>query len=227
MHRDEIDAALDAAEAALAAVDGPVKLGPTGFWKAVAAVKKNPSLIEEFADRMAAIDRTAFERWALLIVPIRPGTWLAVIGTIAGLAVITAGYYVAEPWNGLLLIGGTGILLVTTHGLGHLVVGKRAGIRFTHWFIGTLLRPQPGVKVDYATYVRTPANQRAWMHASGAIVTKALPFLMLGAAWGMEAPAWAWVALLLIGVVTVITDVVWSTKSSDWKKFRRERSYAG
>lgn len=225
MDRDEIGAALDRAEAAVTA-SGPVELRPTGFWKAVAAVKKNPDLAAPYADRMAAIDRAAFERWALFTVPIRLGTWLAIIGTIAGLAVITAGYYVAEPWNGLLLIAGTGIVLVTTHGLAHLFVGNRAGMRFTHWFIGTWLRPQPGVKVDYATYLRTPANQRAWMHASGAIVTKAIPFLMLGAAWGMEAPAWAWAALVLIGVVTLITDVLWSTKASDWKKFARERRYA-
>jgi hypothetical protein len=63
------------------------------------------------------------------------------------------------------------------------------------------------------------------MHASGAIVTKTIPFLLIGAAWGMEAPWWAWVALLAIGTVAIATDVAWSTNSSDWKKYRRERRY--
>jgi len=216
---------LDASEAAVAG-DGPVDLSATGFWRAVAAVKRDPSLADDFADRIAEIDRAAFERWALLTLPIRIGTALAIIGTLLGLAVITAGYYVDEPWNGLFLLAGTGIILVPTHGLGHLVVGAISGIQFTHWFVGTTGRPQPGIKVDYATYLRTSAAGRAWMHASGALVTKAIPFLMLGAAWGMEAPAWAWAALLVIGAATVATDVLWSTKSSDWKKFRRERRYA-
>jgi hypothetical protein len=224
--RDKIGAALDASEAAVAASE-PVDLSATGFWKAVAAIKRDPSLADDFAERIAEIDRAAFERWALLTVPLRFGTALAIIGTLLGLAVITAGYYVDEPWNGLFLLTGTGIVLVPTHGLGHLVVGAISGIQFTHWFVGTTGRPQPGVKVDYSTYLRTPAASRAWMHASGAIVTKAIPFLMIGAAWGMEAPGWAWVALLVIGAVTVATDVLWSTKSSDWKKFRRERRYIG
>lgn len=224
MDRDEIGAALDAGEAALAP-DGPGNLSGTGFWKAVAAVKQQPGLADGFADRIAVIDRAAFERWALLTLPIGLGTALAIIGTLLGLGVITAGYYVDEPWNGLLLLAGTGIILVPTHGLGHLVVGRLGGMRFTDWFIGTVRMPQPGVKVDYATYLRAPASNRAWMHASGAIVTKVLPFLLIGAAWGMEAPWWAWAALLVIGAGTIATDVVWSTKSSDWKKFRRERRY--
>ncbi len=64
------------------------------------------------------------------------------------------------------------------------------------------------------------------MHASGALATKAVPFLMLGAAWGMKAPAWTWVFLLLIGIVQVITDVTLSVKQSDWKKFNREMRVA-
>jgi hypothetical protein len=222
--KEEIRAALDAGEAAVAR-SADVDLAATGFWKAVAEVKREPGLADNFADRIGAVDRAAFEGWALLTLPLRLGTALAVIGTLLGLGVVAAGYYVDEPWNGLLLLAGTGIILVPTHGLGHLVVGRLLGIRFTHWFIGTVRMPQPGVKVDYATYLRTPASSRAWMHASGALVTKAIPFLLIGAAWGMEAPWWAWGALLVIGAVTVATDVLWSTKRSDWKKFRRERRY--
>jgi hypothetical protein len=99
-------------------------------------------------------------------------------------------------------------------------------MRFTHWFIADLARPQPGVKTDYASYLRTPARRRAWMHASGALTTKAMPFLMLGAAAGMSAPLWSWIALIGIGVVTIITDITMSTKRSDWKKFNREMAIA-
>lgn len=224
MTHDEIEAALAATEQALGQ-DGPVDLRSTGFWRAVAAIKRNPEEVDAFADRVGRLDRALFERWALLTVPFGLGTVLAVLATVAGLIVIGVAYYVDAPWNGLLLLAGFGIVVVPTHGLGHLVVGARAGMRFSHWFIGTVTRPQPGVKIDYATYLRTPANARAWMHASGALVSKAIPFLLLGAAWGMEAPGWAWAALIIAGIGMAATDVLWSTKSSDWKKFARERRY--
>ena len=47
MDRDEIGAALDASEAALDQ-SGPVNLSASGFWKAVAAVKREPGLADVF-----------------------------------------------------------------------------------------------------------------------------------------------------------------------------------
>ncbi|NNC75238.1 MAG: hypothetical protein HKN93_06970, partial [Acidimicrobiia bacterium] len=111
-------------------------------------------------------------------------------------------------------------------GLAHMVVGRLFGIRFTGWFVGSLGRPQPGVKVDYATYLRTPARQRAWMHASGAVLSKLIPFFALGPSLVMDAPWWTTTLLIVIGVGQIVTDIVWSTKASDWKKYRRELSFA-
>jgi hypothetical protein len=99
------------------------------------------------------------------------------------------------------------------------------GMRFTHWFIGKLTQPQPGVKLDYATYLRAPATSRAWMHASGAIVTKLMPFVFLGAAIAAGVPTWVVWSLVVIGLVVIGIDIVWSTKKSDWKKFKREMEY--
>lgn len=219
----EIGRALDAAESALAAGR---RLDGTGFWKAVAAVKRDPALVEAHAERIGRIDRAAFERWALLALPAATGTALMVAGTAAGLLLVLWGYYVEAPWNGLLLLAGTVITMVTTHGLAHLVVGRMGGMRFTHWFVGTIRRPQPGVKVDYESYLRVPARRRAWMHASGAVVTKAVPFLALGPAFVMPAPWWATALLLVVGVVQIATDALWSVKASDWKKYRREMEVA-
>ncbi len=218
------DEILARCEAALGG-DEPVDLAALGFWKVVAAAKRDPSLRDRLADRIAAVDREAFRRWALLSIPAGAGTAVMLVGTAVGLGVAAAAYGVGSPWNGGLLLVGTGILEATTHGLAHLAVGRVFGMRFTHWFIGSWTRPQPGVKVDYATYLRVPAGRRAWMHAAGALTTKALPFLMLGAGWAAGVPSWTLVALVVLGVVQIVTDVVWSTKTSDWKKFRRERRY--
>ena len=223
MDRARVEAILDAAEKAVSAGS---PLAPTGFWKAVAAVKRDQTLVEAYADRIARIDRASFKTWALVTVPLWLGNVLMIGGTLVGLALVARAYYLEGTGAGLMFLAGFGIVLVTTHGLGHLVVGSLMGMRFTHWFIGTLSRPQPGVKLDYATYLRAPAVSRAWMHASGAIVTKTVPFVFLGAALAADLPAWVVWALVVIGLAQIGTDLVWSTKASDWKKFRREMNLA-
>lgn len=223
MDPKSIDETLSEAEAALAQGRG---LGGTGFWSAVKSIKSDPGLVERYADRVAIVDQKAFLSWALLTVPVAPGTALMVVATLAGLAATVAAA-AAEDWVAIgLFYLGLVILLVTTHGLAHLAIGRWVGIRFTHWFIGTLMRPQPGVKTDYASYLRTEARSRAWMHASGAIVTKAVPLWMIAPALALDLPGWVVVSLLAITLVSSITDWLWSTKASDWKKFRREMEFA-
>jgi len=222
----QIDGTLVAAEAALASGGAKVDLGPMGFWKAVNAVKKQPEMIEVFADRIGKIDRQAFERWALLKLPDRVGTVLAVIATTAGSTLIAWSRGQDEGLQGIGLLIGTGIVLTATHSLTHWLVARLQGMRVLYWFVGTVRRPTPGIKVDYATYVRTPARRRAWMHASGAIVSKLVPLAALGVGWAMGAPTWALIVLGVLAVVQIVTDVLWSTKSSDWKKFNREMALA-
>lgn len=223
MDRARVEAILEAAEKAVS-IGSPV--APTGFWKAVAAVKRDPGLVEAHADRIARIDRASLKAWALVTVPLWLGNMLMIGGTAIGLTVVAWAYYLEDLAAGLVFLLGFGIVLVTTHGLGHLVVGSLLGMRFTHWFIGTLRQPQPGVKLDYSTYLRAPARSRAWMHASGAIVTKLMPFAFLGAALAAGVPTWVVWALVLIGLAQIATDILWSAKASDWKKFRREMALA-
>ena len=64
------------------------------------------------------------------------------------------------------------------------------------------------------------------MHASGAIATKFAPFVALAFWPGSDAPGWAAAVLIAIGVLQIVTDLTLSTKSSDWKKFAREKGVA-
>jgi hypothetical protein len=219
-----IEARLGAADAA---VEAGRSLAGTGFWAAVEEVKREPALASQYADRIAGIDQRAFADWPLVVIPIGLGTVLALIATGVGLALVGLSYLAdSSPTDIVLFYLGLVVLLGSTHGLGHLLVGRIVGIRFTHWFVAQVSRPQPGVKVDYATYLRTPARSRAWMHASGAITTKLIPFLLIGAAVAAGLPAWAVWALPVLGVAMIITDIAWSTKASDWRKFRREMGLA-
>ncbi len=215
----EIDAIIERAERA-----APGDLAGTGFWRAVAAVKGDPALVETYADRIAAIDDRAFGAWALVRVPLGPGT--AVMGAVVlvGVLFLAAAFPLGAPWDGLALLAGMGALAVSTHGLGHLAVGALCGIRFTGWFIGRG-RPQPGVKIDYGSYLRTPPRCRAWMHAAGALVTKVVPVVAFGIGVAAAAPTWALAILAAVTVLQIVTDVTLSTRSGDWKKFRREMRY--
>jgi hypothetical protein len=67
---------------------------------------------------------------------------------------------------------------------------------------------------------------RAWFHASGAIATKIAPFVAVALSPATNAPAWAVLAMAVYGVFQIVTDLRLSTKTSDWKKFSRERAVA-
>jgi hypothetical protein len=41
-----------------------------------------------------------------------------------------------------------------------------------------------------------------------------------------NAPAWAVLAMAAYGLLQIVTDLRFSTKTSDWKKFSRERAVA-
>lgn len=226
MDRAGVERALQAAELALAE-GGEVDLRTLGFWKAVNAVKKDSELVEEFTDRIGTIDQQAFERWALLKVPTGIGTTVMVLATLVGFLLVGWSYRLSSISQSLALLAGTAVLLVATHGITHQIIGSAQGMRFTCWFIGSLAQPQPGVKIDYASYLRVPARKRAWMHASGPLVTKVVPFLSLGAGWAMGAAGWVMAILGVAAIGQIFTDILWSTKKSDWKRFRREMSIAG
>ncbi len=222
VNESDIVAALDRADRALDEGQG---LFGTGFWPAVTTLKRSPELAERLADRVASIDRRAFEDGVLLSMPLAVGTPLAILATAAGVAGVVASRYLEAPWDWLMFTAGMVALLPATHGLAHLVVGNAVGLRFTHWFVGSVMRPQPGVKVDYATYLRTPARRRAWMHASGALVTKVLLFALIPFALAADLPRWFVVALVVVAAGAVVVDAAWSVRSSDWKRFRREMSF--
>jgi hypothetical protein len=60
------------------------------------------------------------------------------------------------------------------------------------------------------------------MHASGAVVTKLIPFALIPVAAAQRQPRWLLVLLVVAGAGQIVTDVVFSTRTSDWKKVRRE-----
>jgi hypothetical protein len=220
----QLDATLAACERALER-DARVDLRRLGFWRAVAAIKRDRALIERYADRVGAIDRRAFELAVSPTLPMPLGTAILGAGAATGAAGVGAACILHRRWQGVMVLAGTALLLGTTHDLAHLIVGQLVGIRFTHWFVDGPTRLQPGLKTDYASYLRSSPRARAWMHASGALVTKTIPFVLLALRSGD--PLWVRWALVTIGGVQILTDVFFSRHHSDWKRFRREMAVAG
>lgn len=199
----------------------------TGFWRAVAAARTDGRLAARFADRIGEVDRQAFERGVKLRVPAAAGTCILAAGTAAGVAAAALAPSVdGRLARTVVFLGAFGVLDVSTHSLAHWAVGRAMGMRFTHYFLGGPPPPRPGAKLDYGTYLRVPPRRRAVMHASGAVVTKLVPFAMIPAARAAGVYGWVVPLLLLVGAGQIVTDVLVSTKASDWKKVRRELAAA-
>lgn len=221
MNRNQIEATLDACEEALAH-DEKVDLRALGFWRAVAAVKRRPEWIDRYADRIGAIDREAFERAVQPVFTVPVGLTALALATIGGVLAAAATFFVPRKWKAATLLTGAVALVGATHDLAHFVVGWLESMRFVGWFFDGPLRVQPGLKIDYATYLRTPPRERAWMHASGAIVTKIVPFALIGVGMAAGAPRWTRWLLAVVGMGQLVTDLLFSTQHGDWARFSRE-----
>ncbi|HET8527262.1 MAG TPA: hypothetical protein VFM81_11575, partial [Actinomycetota bacterium] len=210
-----------------AAVDaGQTDLRALGFWRLLARVKADPVLAHHWAEQAGRIDRKAFDARTRLRVPVWFGNALLVVGTLAGaVAVAFALTTDSEELAGWALIFAALDWSATFHAPAHWLVGRGMGMRFLAYYVRDL-PPFPGLKIDYATYLRVAPEARAWMHASGAIASKIGPFLALAFWPASGAPGWAAWVILGYGVSIIGTDVLISTRKSDWKRFRREMRVA-
>jgi hypothetical protein len=208
-----------------AAVDaGETDLGALGFWRLVGKIKADPVLAGHWADVAGRIDRAAFAARVRLRVPIWAGHGLLLAGTAAGAAAVGVAITTTSPTvAGLALLFAGGAWSLSVHDLAHWLVGRATGIRFSWYFLSTRpFPPRPGLKTEYATYLRAAPIRRVWMHASGAIATKLAPFVALAFWPASVAPPWAAWGLVALGALEITTDALFSVRSGDWKKVRRE-----
>jgi hypothetical protein len=211
---DRIEAAVDA---------GRTDLGPLGFWRLLAKVKADPALASHWAEQAGRIDRTAFESSSLVRVPVWVGNVLSLAGILIGAAAVAIALGTeSETLAGLLLVFAALDWSAAPHSIAHWLVGRIVGIRFTCYFLRSLVPPFPGVKIDYRSYLLASPGSRAWMHASGAIASKLGPLVALAFWPATVAPTWAAWVIVAYELVIIGTDVFISTRRSDWKRVRRE-----
>ena len=205
---------------------GNTDLAALGFWRRVAQVKRDPTLVVRWAEQIGRIDRAAFEAAVSPRFPVWFGNLVMLAEVAFGTGAIALAAVSSGTVTGLGLIAGGVAWAISFHCLAHWVVGRMVGIRFTAYFLGGPFPRRPGLKIDYESYLRASAMGRAVMHGSGAVATKLAPFLALSAAPAYEAPGWSVIVLLVIGFGQIVTDVLFSVKTGDWKKVRRELAVA-
>jgi hypothetical protein len=217
---------------------GRTDLGTMGFWPLVRRVKVEPRLAEHWADQIGRIDDAAFRGRVRFRVPVWVGNALLLAGSAVLIAAVWLSLALARDdaesvLAGLLAVVAAGGLSATLHDPAHWAVGRLVGIRFSAYYLDGPLRIQPGLKIDYASYLRASAAGRAWMHAAGALASKLAPFAVFAAVYlphraaGYDLlPAWSLWTILVFGVGQLITDLTFSIRKSDWKKVRRELGVA-
>ena len=133
---------------------GSTDLRALGFWRVVGSVKRDQVLVLEHADQVGRIDRAAF----VARVRVRAPVW---VGSVLLVAVIAAGVVailLAARWTGtaagIALLAAAVAWAIGVHSPTHQAFGWFAGIRFTDSFLGGPPPPRPGLKTDYATYLR-------------------------------------------------------------------------
>jgi hypothetical protein len=220
---------------------GNTDLAALGFWGLVRKVKQEPRLAEHWADVVGRIDRKVFEGRVRPSFPVWFGNGVLMVGTAVLVAVVEVvairlaegSSEAGDTWAGILAVAAAGGLSATAHDLAHWLVGRAVGIRFTRYYLDGPLRIQPGLKIDYASYLRAAPGERAAMHAAGAVASKLAPFAVFAGVYLPHVdrnfelfPEWSLWAILAIGVGQILTDIVWSTRKSDWRRVRRERGVA-
>jgi hypothetical protein len=215
---ERIEAAVDA---------GETDLGALGFWRLLAKVKTDQALAAHWAEPAGRIDRRAFESGVRFRLPVWFGNLVLVLGIAAGGVPVAIALTTDSPeLAGWALVFAALDWSASFHTPAHWVVGRMVGMRFLAYYVHDLIPPVPGLKIDYETYLRTPPEARAWMHASGALASKVGPLLALAFWPASGAPAWAAWVILGYAALIIATDIFISTRKSDWKRFRREMGIA-
>ena len=207
-----------------AAVDaGQTQASTLGFWPLVRQIKADPTLSAHWAKQVGRIDRKLFEARVRPRFRVWFGNGMLAAGILVGAAAI--GYAIGcdnRTVAGALLLASGPILSSSLHDPAHYIAGRVVGIRFLWYFLDGPMRIQPGLKTDYASYLRTPPRARAGMHAAGAVASKIAPIVPLALAPLADAPGWAVAGLAAFTVLQFVTDLTFSVKRSDWARVRRE-----
>ncbi|MBI4132570.1 MAG: hypothetical protein HY473_00515 [Candidatus Sungbacteria bacterium] len=174
------------------------------FFELIRAFKNSPELLRSHAKSLGELNREIF----LASHRVFPVGWgalaeilILVVSIAAGLAAILA----KEP--ALIVIAQIGTV-IALHPLLHLLAGTLMGIRFLGFYLNGPLRIEPGVKVDYETFLLRTGRRRALFFLAGiaGTFTGAFGWLLIGYFYSL--PALYVNILLAISLLLFISEFI-------------------
>lgn len=128
----------------------------------------------------------------LEIVVLALGIWAGIAATVA------------NSW--LLIIIAQTLVIVGLHPLSHIMAGWFMGIRFLGFYLNGPLKIEPGVKVDYETFLLRSPGERALFFAAGVLGTLVGAFGVLAVGYLYPFPEFARVLLFGIALFHLISE---------------------
>ncbi len=134
----------------------------------------------------------------------------------------------------LLLLFAWFALWFFSHDLTHHVVGKIGGISFEYYFLGrSAIRklklplvpklmnriPVLVLKIDRSSLERASSRARKWMHASGAVVSMLLPWVIVPSIFAVT-PYWVGASITLLILGNTLFTMYFSPKTGDLYRAR-------
>jgi hypothetical protein len=188
------------------------------FRDIVNKVKKDKTNDDELLKQIENISRKRFRGNVAFTVGVPAGNILEGVITIA--AIILA-FQATSNW---MLYLSAFVLMTTLHPLSHYLTGALSGIRFTHYYLNGPARVEPTLRIDYSSYLKAHAKERALMHLSGVIGTAAAPVIVAFIAIYRGENA-ASGNLFYLFILLIVFEILTSTKIGDLMKAKREYGY--
>jgi len=165
------------------------------FYALVKEIRKEPGAISTYAGRLGEINRLIFFSEHRFRVPMVLGTGieLLVFFLAAGLGSATI-----LQENSLAIVVAQVLTVSTLHPLAHVLAGKSLGMGFLGYYFNGPMKIEPGVKVDYASFLVRTSKERAFFFFAGVLGTLIPAFFWLMA--GFVFPHSFLVRFLLLGI---------------------------
>lgn len=146
------------------------------------------------------------------------GASLCVFGVLVGIALLIAAPRVRLfPLNALFVLVAWFCFWFFSHDLAHHIVGRIVGVSFRYYFLGRsaitkmalpvaskLLRAIPvlGLKIDKSSLNSISPNDVRAMHASGAVSSMLLPWIVVPTSYAISFPVG-----ILLTILTIANDI--------------------
>ena len=156
--------------------------------------------------------------------------------SIIGLALGVVAWQLALVWTQtnlflrvLLLLFAWFAFWFFVHDLTHHIVGRLGGIKFQYYFLGrSAIRklrlplvsrvmervPVLVLKVDRGSFAKASPRARRWMHASGALASMILPWIIVPSSF-MIGPLWIGTLFTMLVVGNILFTLYFSPKTGD------------